>query len=324
MHLQLTPTSEDFDQFTDRIISKYQPLNNTANIQKAARIDKQIQDFAQGMCEMYQKFYPVVRKTHYQHGMYLSLINDKRSNIVNLHQDDIDENHKIFSEHDEAHWLHLTSTTFEALLMNFRKLIVDTSRGEGKAISMKRIRDDIMHFHTSMKANSDEFTEFVEDLNEQIEIATATEREKLWDYILGYNIHLQDKFPADTDDPFHVIDLEILMDSVNNFINVIYDFYNYKEPAYTADIGYDRTQGWIRAFSSFKKYSIRSVSEIIETFAQLSNSFEYRNLTPKEASKEIFKKEVLEKEESHNWFRIIIEIELEERITELREEIKVE
>ena len=324
MLLQLTLTSEDFDQFTGRIISKYQPLNNTSDPKKADRINKQIREFAQKLCEMYQKFLPVVRKTHYQHGMYLSLINRTRSNVDYPHQDDIDENHKIFSEHDKVHWLHFTSTTFEALLMNFRKLIVDTSRGKGKAISMKRIRDDIMHFHTSMKANSDEFTEFVEDLNEQIEIATDPERKKLWDYILAYNIHLQDKFPADTDDPFHIIDLEILMDSVNNFINAIYGFYNYKEPAYTADIGHDRTQDWIRAFSSFKKYSIRAVSEIIETFAQLSNNFEYRNLTPGEASKEIFKKEVLEKEESHNYFKIIIEIELKERITELREEIIVD
>ena len=132
MLLQLTLASEDFDQFTDKIISKYQPLNNTANIQKAARIDKQIQDFAQGMCEMYQKFYPIFLRTHYQHGMYLSLINSKRSNIDYPHQDDIDENHKIFSEHDKVHWVHFTSTTFEALLMNFRKLIVDTSEGQGK------------------------------------------------------------------------------------------------------------------------------------------------------------------------------------------------
>ena len=273
---------------------------------------------------MYQKFLPVVRKTHYQHGMYLSLINSKRSNVDYPHQDDIDKNHKIFSEHDELHWLHMTSTTFEALLMNFRKLIVDTSQGEGKAISMTRIRNDIKHFHTSMKADSDEFTQFVEALNEQIEIANAPERKKLWDYILAYNIHLQDKFSANTDDQFHIIDLEILMDSVNNFINVLCDFYDYKEPAYIADTGSQKTRDWIRAFSSFKKYSIRSVSEIIETFAQLSNNFEYRNLTPEEASKKIFKKEVLEKEESHNYFKIIIEIELKERITELREEIKVE
>ena len=189
---------------------------------------------------------------------------------------------------------------------------------------MTRIRDDIKHFHTSMKANSDEFTEFVENLDEQIEIATAPEMERVWDYIDSYNIHLEDKYSTDTDDRFHILDLEILVDSVRNFINTIYDFYNYKEPADITNPGYQKTQDWIGAFSSFKKYSIRSVSEIIERFAQLSNNFEYRNLTPREASKEIFKKEVLEKEESHNWFKIIIEIELKERITELREEIIVE
>ena len=42
------------------------------------------------------------------------------------------------------------------------------------------------------------------------------------------------------------------MDSVRNFINKIYDFYNYKEPAYIVNIGYQKTQHWIAAFSSFK------------------------------------------------------------------------
>ena len=321
MHLELTLTSENYAQFTKKIICKYQPLNNTANIQKAARIDKQIQDFAKKLCEMYQTFYPVFRKTHYQHGMYLSLINSKRSNVDNFHQDNIDENHKIFREHDEVHWLHLTSTTFEALLMNFRKLILDTSEGAGKAISMARIRDDIKRFHTSMKANSGEFMQFEEKLDGQISIADAPEMEKLWDYIDSYNIHLEDKYSVNTDDPFHIRDLEILIDSVRNFINTIYEFYNYKEPAYIADIGHEKTRHWIAAFSSFKKYSMRSVSESIETLAQLSNLPEYRNLTPEEASEAIFNKEILEKEESLSYFKTIIKIEIEERITALREEI---
>ena len=332
MHLELTLTSEDFDQFTDRIISKYQPLNNTSDTNKADRINKQIREFAQKLCGMYQKFYPVVRKTHYQHGMYLSLINRTRSNVDYPHQDKINEDYRIFREHDVPHWAHITSTIFEALLMNFRKLIIDISRGEGKAISMKRIRDDIVHFHTKMKANSDEFTEFVEDLNEQIEIATAPKREELWDYILAYNIHLQDKFPADaddpsnadTDDPFHIIDLEILMDSVNNFINVIYGFYNYKEPAYTADIGHDRTQDWIRSFSSFKKYSMRVLSQYINWLAQFSTLPEYRNLTPEEAGKKIFEKVVLENEENFEIFTLCVQGHLEKQIEALKEELNAE
>ena len=326
MLLQLTPKSENFDQFTDRIISKYQPVNKNPNINKATKINQQIQDFAQSMCEMYKKFYPVFLKTHYQHGMYLALINSEPSNIDNPHPENINENHKIFSEHDTPHWLHMTSTTFEALLMNFRKLIIDTSEGKAKAkaISMKRISKNIEHFHTSVKANSEEFKQFEKDLNKQIKIATAPEREKLWDYIDSHNIHLEDNYSIDTEDPFHILDLEILMNSVRNFINTIYKFYNYKEPAYIADTGYQETQHWIRAFSSFKKYSIRSVSKIIERLAQFSNGPEYRNLTPTEASKEIFKKEVLEKEESHNYFKIVMEIELEKRITILREEIESE
>lgn len=254
-----------------------------------------------------------------QHGMYLSLINRTRSNVEYLHQEKINEDYRIFREHDIPHWAHLTSTTFEALLMNFRKLIIDTSRGKGKAISMKKIRKDIMHFHTSMKANSDEFTEFVENLDKQIEIATAPEREELWDYILAYNIHLQDKFRPDTDDPFHVIDLEILMDSVNNFINVIYDFYNYKEPAYTADIGYDHTQDWIRAFSSFKKYSMRDFSQYINGLARFSTSPEYVNLPPEKASKEIFEQVVIKDEKAFEIFKVIIQLYLEDQIKELKE-----
>ena len=321
MHLKLTLTSEDYTQFTEKIISKYQPLNNAANVRKAARIDENIQDFAQKLCGMYQKFYPVFRKTHYQHGMYLSLINSKRSNVDNFHQDGIDENHKIFREHDEVHWLHLTSTAFEALLMNFRKLIIDTSEGAGKAISMARIRDDIKHFHTSMKANSGEFMQFEENLDRHIGITAAPEMKKLWDYIDSYNIHLEDKYSVDTDDRFHIHDLEILIDSVRNFINTIYEFYNYKEPAYIADMGHQKTRHWIAAFSSFKKYSMRSVSESIEVLAQISNLPEYRKLTPAEASEAIFNKEVLEKEESLSNFKTIIKIEIEERIIALRKGI---
>ena len=331
MHLQLTLTSEDFDQFTEKIISKYQPLNNTSDPSKADRIDKQIQEFAQKLCGMYQKFYPVVCKTHYQHGMYLSLINHPLSNVYYPHQDEINEDYRIFREHDVYHWTHIASTTFEALLMNFRKLIIDTSRGKGKgkAISMKKIRKDIMHFHTSMKANSGEFTKFVEDLDKQIKIATAPEREKLWDYILAYNIHLQDKFStdiddADTDDPFHVSDLEILMNSVNDFINAIYSFYNYKEPTYKVDIGYDRTQDWIQAFSSFKKHSMRYLSQSINALALLSTDPEYMNLTPEEASKKIFEKEILENETNFEIFALYVQGYLKKRIEALKDELNAE
>ena len=324
MHLEASLTSEDLDQFTAKIISKYQSLNNTSNIRKAARIDKHIQDFAQKLCEMYQKFYPVVRKTHYQHGMYLALINSKRSNVGNLHQNYLNENHKIFSEHNKSHWVHMTSTTFEALLMNFRKLIVDTSEGEGKAISMTRICDNIKQFHTNIKANSDEFTQFVENLNEQIEIANAPEREKLWEYIRSYNIHLDDKFSIGTDDPFHILDLGILMDSVNNFINILRDFYGHKEPPYTAGIGYVKTLLWIRAFSFLKRHSMLELSLYINTLAQLSTQPEYVDLTPKEASEKVFENEVLENEENFKIFTLHVQGYLEERIEALKEDLDAE
>ena len=325
MHLELTLKSEDYVQFTDKIISKYRSINRpNINEDKAVRIDKQIQDSAQKLCEMYQKFYPIFIKTHYQHGMYLALINSSPSNRHSFHQERINRDHKIFREFDPTHWLHTTSTTFEALLMNLRKLIIDTSEGKGKAISMKRISHYIKQFHTGIKANSDEFSQFEEKLDKQIEIATAPEREELWDYIISYNIHLEDKYAIDTDDPFHIHDLEVLMNSLRNFINTIYAFYNYKKPAYIAHTGYDKTQRWIAAFSIFQKHSMRLLSETITQLAQLSGTPEYKHLNPKEASEEIFKKEVLKKEDEHNIFKIIMEGYLEKRISVLREGKEVE
>lgn len=322
MHLELSLTSENYEQLTDNIISKYRSINReNINEEKAVRIDKQIQESAQKLCDMYQRFYPIFHKTFYQHGMYLALINSSPSNTYSYHQEKINEDYKIFREFDSVHWLHTTSTTFEALLMNLRKLIIDISKGNGKAISMKRISQYIKQFHTNVKANSDEFEQFEEKLDKQIEIATAPEREELWDYIISYNIHLEDKYSIKTDDPFHILDLEVLMDSLRNFINTIYAFYGYKEPASIAHIGFQKTQRWIAAFSSFKQYSVRPLSQLITGLAQCSNAPEYEDLTPGEASKEIFKKEVLENEAEPNYFNMIVEKYLEKRISALRKEI---
>ena len=320
MHLEASLTSEDLDQFTAKIISKYQPLINTSNSKKAIRTNKQIQDFAKKLCGMYEKFYSVVRKTHYQHGMYLALINNKRSNVDNSHQNYLNESHKIFREHNERHLLHMISTTFEALLMNFRKLIVDTSRGEGKAISMIRIRKDIKTFHTNIKANGDEFTQFVENLNKQIEIANKPEIRGIWKYIDSYNIHLDDTYSVGTDEPFHILDLEILMGSINNFTNILRDFYGHKKPLYTAKIGYVKTLLWIRGFSIFKRHSILELSRYINTLAQLSIQPEYVDLTPKEASEKIFENEVLGNEKEFEVFKLIMENHVSDRITALKEE----
>lgn len=322
MHLDLSLTSEDYEQFTDKITSKYQSINRpNINEDKAEKIDKQIQDFAQKLCGMYQKFYPIFHKTHYQHGMYLALINNRPSNVHSFHQEKIDEEYKIFREFDPTHWLHTTSTAFEALLMNLRKLIVDTSKGKGKAISMKRICKDIKQFHINIKANNNKFSEFEEKLEEQIEIATAPEREELWVYIDSYNMHLEDRYSIDTNDTFHVIDLEILMDSVRKFINEIYDFYDYKEPAAIAHTGFQNTQRWIAAFSSFKRHSLPLLSKSITALATFTICPEYKDLSPREASDEIFKKEVLEKDAEHNSFKMITESYLEDRIKAFREEL---
>ena len=321
MHLEYGLTSEDYEQFTEKIISKYQPINDNQNINKATKIDKQIQDFAKSLCEMYQKFYPLFLKTHYQHGMYLAFINDSPSSRANLHPERKDEAYKRYCEFDNIHWAHEVSTTFEALLMNLRKLIIDTSEGKGKAISMKRISRKIEQFHTNIKANGEEYTHFVEDLNKQIEIATSPEREELWNYIISYNIHLDPNYSLDIENSFHVSDLEILMGTVRRFINRIYDFYGYKEPAYIAYTGYDDTLRRIKAFSTFQKHSMRMLNEHITALAQLSNTPEYIDLTPKEASEAIFKKEILEKEGEQNTSKLIIEGYLKKKITALRKEI---
>ena len=59
--------------------------------------------------------------------------------------------------------------------------------------------------------------------------------------------------------------------------------------------------------------------EYIEALASLSTRPEYLNLTPKEASKEIFEKEILENETEFYHFKLIIENYLNKRITALKE-----
>ena len=388
---------------------------------------------------MYEKFYPVFLVTDYQHGMYLALINSKRSNTHNYYQENIDQNHQFFREYDNVHWNFLTLTTFEALSMNLRKLIVDTSydqttpKGQmpSKAISIKRISQDIVGFHSRIKPKSKEFAQFTnklaniiekldnaeiginnEKLNQLIEelsniakeidnaemeirnkklnqlqsklvniaieidntemnvdneklsqlidklgditkeadntkISTSNEKlillirelknivkkinekqkeltENFWNYTKSYTIHLEDEYNADAkDDLFTLVTLEKLIDSIKEFFNILYAFYNYKEPAYIANVGYQKTQHWIRAFNGLK-YSMRPLSEYINRIAQFSMLPEYLNLTPKEASKQILKAEVLEKEESGKILNLFLEGYLEKAITALREEMKIE
>ena len=92
--------------------------------------------------------------------------------------------------------------------MNLRKLIIDTSKGKGKAISMKRICKDIKQFHIAIKADSVEYSQFEDNLDKQIKIATEPDREGLWDYIDSYNVHLEDKYSVDTNDQFHIMTLK--------------------------------------------------------------------------------------------------------------------
>ena len=418
MHVKFNLTSENISEFNDKIIAKYESINTSND----PSISQDVQKFAQKLSKMYEKFYPVFLVTDYQHGMYLALINSKRSNTHNYHQEDIDRNHQFFREYDSVHWQFLTLTTFEALSMNLRKLIVDTSSDQTtpkgqvspKAISIKRISQDIVGFHSKIKPKSKEFAQFtnklsniikkldnaeiginsekltqlIEELsniakeidnteikignrklsqlksklvniaieidnteinvdNEKLsqlidklcniaeeadntEVGTSNKKltqligelsniveeineqqkgltENFWNYTKSYTIHLEDEYNADTTDGlFNLVTLEKLIDSIKEFFNILYSFYNYKEPASIANIGYQKTQHWIKAFNG-RKYSMRLLSEHINGIARFSMLSEYLNLTPKEASKEILKKKVLEKEESCKILNLFLE-----------------
>ena len=69
---------------------------------------------------------------------------------------------------------------------------------------------------------------------------------------------------------------------------------------------------------------MRLLSEYINGIARFSMLPEHLSLTPKEASKEILKKGVLEKEESCKILNLFLEGYLEKAITALREEMKIE
>ncbi len=58
------------NEFTNKIISKYESINTKDDLS----ISQKIQDFAQELSAVYEKFYPSFLQTLDQHGMYLALI----------------------------------------------------------------------------------------------------------------------------------------------------------------------------------------------------------------------------------------------------------
>ena len=150
----------------------------------------------------------------------------------NLHylaaEEDLKKSHEELFDLDKALWLHLILSIFDALLVNLRKLIKDTSSGSGagKAISMKNIVTQIRNLHTSIKADSEEFTHFLGCLQSHIDRAESPQMQGLWDYAYSNVAHLDDKYEYSDSNSFIISDLRTLIDTVNDFMDAICEFYN--------------------------------------------------------------------------------------------------
>ena len=321
MLLSLNLESENFEELTEKIIDKYLPINND-------QCDIEIREFATSLKGLYQKFYPQFLKTQYQHGMYLALVNVTPSNITDFHEEYRTENHKIFWEEDRIQNTYIASSVFEALLTNLRKLTTDLSWGKSedksqsppRAVSMKRIAQDIGEFHKRIGANSCEFTVFENNLNSLIiDIESGEDLEKLWRYTDKHNIHLEDQYSLEDDNMFPLVTLRTTINTIMRFINTIYEFYNYKEPAHIMDIGHNKTQKWIESFSSYKVNSLRILREYIDAIASFCNNANYADLDPEEASRQICEWEIFGNESHLEELKLRIELALKKKIEELRD-----
>ena len=184
MKIDINMKSDDFEQLEANIVAKYAGIRQKATPKKAASIEKQIQDFASNFSSAYKKFKELFLIAHYQRGLYLAFANVRPSDLIHLAaEEDLKKSHKELFDLDQTLWIHLTSSIFDALLVNLRKLTTDTSSGVGKAISMKRIKTQIYNLHTSIKADSEEFTLFLERLESHIKAAESSQMQNLWDYV---------------------------------------------------------------------------------------------------------------------------------------------
>ena len=322
MLLTLNAESQNFEELTDKVIDKYRSVNNTL-------YTADIQDFAVNMKEMYEKFYPAFLKVHYQHGMYLALVNITPSNVTDFHKESRDEYHKVFWEDDPVLSTYLASTVFEALVTNLRKLTTDLSWGKSsntgnappRAISMKRITKDIEEFHKKIAVNNgEEFVQFEKDLNNLIEnIENGQDLERLWNYADKYNIHLEDQYSLDDEELFPLTTLRTAIDNIMGFINVIVEFYEYDEAAHIADVGRTNTQRWIAGFASYKVNSLRIMREYIDSLASLCNNANYIKLDPDEASQKICDEEIFDNGIYHEDLKIRVKFAIRKSIEKLRE-----
>ena len=321
MKLNFDMKSDNFEQLETNIVAKYAGISQKANPKKAASIEKQIQDFASKFSSVYRKFKELFLIAHYQRGIYLAFANIKPDNLDYLAaEEDLSKSYNELVDLDRPLWIHLTLSIFDALLVNLRKLIKDTSSGAGKAISMKSIVTQIRNLHTSIKADSEEFTLFLERLESHIEKAESPQMENLWDYTYSNVAHIDNKYEYGDSNSFIISDLRTLINIVNDFMDAICEFYNYGELGHLMNMSYGDAIRWMCALGCFMENSLRNVKDDINAIAVYCCQHpDYINLNPKEASSEILKKAIPSDEFLS--LRMSIELELTERIAELRDEL---
>lgn len=322
MKIDINMKSDDFQQLEANIVAKYASVSQKATPKKAAKIDKQIQDFASTFSSVYEKFKALFLIAHYQHGLYLAFANLKPSDSTShAEEEDLIKSHKELFNVDQFLWIHLTYSIFDSLLVNLRKLTTDISAGAGgKAVSMKRIKTKICNFHTSIKADSAEFTRFLEDLESHIKKAKSPEMKNLWKYVDSNVAHLEDKYEYDASNSFIISDLRTLIGTVNGFMDDICKFYDYRASGHLPNMSYGSAVRWITRLGFFKENSLGDVNDEINAIAKAYYQHpDYIHLTPKKASSEILKKVIPSDE--FEVLRMHILLELEPRIKELRKEI---
>ena len=321
MKLDFDMKSDNFEQLEASIVAKYASISQKADPRKAASIEKQIQDFASKFSSAYKKFKQLFLIAHYQRGIYLAFANVKPDNLTYLAAEkDLSKSYNQLVDLDRPLWIHLTLSIFDALLVNLRKLIKDTSEGSGKAISMKRIVTQIRNLHTSIKADSEEFTLFLERLESYIDRAESPQMKNLWDYAYSNVAHLDDKYEYGDSNSFIISDLRILIDTVNDFMDAICEFYNYGGSGHLMNMSYGDAVRWMCSLGAFMENSLRNVKDDINAIAVYCCQHpDYINLNPEQASSEILKKAI--PSEEFLSLRMSIELELTQRIAELRDEL---
>ena len=321
MKVDINMKSDDFEQLEANIVAKYADIRQKATPKKAPSIDKQVQKFASDFSSAYKKFKELFLIAHYQQGLYLAFANVKPSDLTyHAAEGDLIKYHKELRTLNQPLWIHLTLSIFDALLVNLRKLITDTSSGAGKAISMKRIVTQIRTFHTNIKADTEEFTLFLERLESHIEVAESPDLKNLWEYTDSNVVHLDDKYEYGASNSFIISDLRTLMDTVNHFMDEICKFYNYGASGHLQNMSYSDAVRWICQLGFFMENSLGNVKDDINAIAVYCCQHpDYINLNPKEASSEILKKAIPLDEFLS--LRMSIELELTQRIAELRDEI---